>query len=223
MSGREPAPCAATVSRPRVRTVGGATTALLATDRRAATVATLHYPTDLRRPRPHRPCAGNEGSTAKALGVPPDHHLAEDQAMPIEYLCPLCMQRSGSPGRCSGCARQNYREDYSAQLRHTGAWHKARARALNRDDNQCQWCGSTQDLEVHHIQELSEGGSAFDLQNLLTLCKNCHPRGGRFFREAARGRPPRFSREKSRTPAEGPGRKGIRFGAVISLRRRCQK
>jgi len=51
-----------------------------------------------------------------------------------------------------------------------------RAFVLHRDEHVCQHCkGKSKDnrLEVHHIQFKSEQGSD-DVENLITLCKNCH-------------------------------------------------
>jgi 5-methylcytosine-specific restriction protein A len=51
--------------------------------------------------------------------------------------------------------------------------------AKKRDNYRCQHCNRTADyankvyLEVHHIDGLAEGGS-HELENLLTLCPNCH-------------------------------------------------
>ena len=55
-------------------------------------------------------------------------------------------------------------------------WNRARKRALERDDYQCQYpgCRVRQPLEVHHQRPLDAGGSAYDLDNLLTLCKTHH-------------------------------------------------
>lgn len=53
------------------------------------------------------------------------------------------------------------------------AWHEARYPILERDGYQCQECGSTQDLDVHHIQARKDGGDDSP-ENLITLCKGCH-------------------------------------------------
>jgi 5-methylcytosine-specific restriction endonuclease McrA len=37
----------------------------------------------------------------------------------------------------------------------------------------CARCGSTVDLEAHHIVPLASGGTN-ELSNLLTLCHDCH-------------------------------------------------
>ena len=50
----------------------------------------------------------------------------------------------------------------------------AREHALVRDNYTCQCCGKKNcRLEVHHIQFRSNGGSD-DLENLITLCEDCH-------------------------------------------------
>lgn len=50
---------------------------------------------------------------------------------------------------------------------------KKRSNVLNRDGNECLRCGSTTDLEVHHIIPVSRGGSD-ETANLATLCSDCH-------------------------------------------------
>jgi 5-methylcytosine-specific restriction protein A len=58
------------------------------------------------------------------------------------------------------------------------AWQNARAAARKRDGEQCRQCGSTDELEVHHIKPLAEGGAEYELANLTTLCHDCHVGGG---------------------------------------------
>jgi 5-methylcytosine-specific restriction endonuclease McrA len=38
----------------------------------------------------------------------------------------------------------------------------------------CRLCGSSERIEAHHLEGLAEGGSAFSLDNVLTLCADCH-------------------------------------------------
>ncbi len=48
-----------------------------------------------------------------------------------------------------------------------------RRAVLDRDDWQCQHCGSGGPLHIHHLRRRSQGGP--DLaENLLTLCWRCH-------------------------------------------------
>lgn len=65
------------------------------------------------------------------------------------------------------------------------SWESARHQALQRD-KVCQNCGHDgreyrkngvliyNYLEVHHIKPISQGGAEFDLDNLMTLCEECH-------------------------------------------------
>jgi 5-methylcytosine-specific restriction endonuclease McrA len=46
---------------------------------------------------------------------------------------------------------------------------------LERDGWRCQFCGSLQNLQVHHLKLRSQSGGD-DEQNLITLCAACHAR-----------------------------------------------
>lgn len=48
-----------------------------------------------------------------------------------------------------------------------------RREVLARDGYRCQQCGSSGPLCVHHVVYRSDGGSD-DLDNLATLCVECH-------------------------------------------------
>lgn len=65
----------------------------------------------------------------------------------------------------------------------SSAWRKLRQLCLGRDHYECLWCKAegrltTQYdsiLEVDHIKELEQHPElALDLDNLRTLCKDCH-------------------------------------------------
>ena len=46
---------------------------------------------------------------------------------------------------------------------------------LNRDSYQCQKCGATEDLNVHHIEGVAqEPMLANDIDNCITVCHSCH-------------------------------------------------
>ena len=67
------------------------------------------------------------------------------------------------------------------------AWRILREQALERDHYECVWCReegkvTTENLEVDHIKELEFYPEfALDIDNLRTLCKECHnKRHGRF-------------------------------------------
>lgn len=63
---------------------------------------------------------------------------------------------------------------YSDQLK-TEHWKLKRLEILERDENQCQLCFNTQNLQVHHKAYLNKH-YAWQYPNsfLITLCRNCH-------------------------------------------------
>jgi hypothetical protein len=62
----------------------------------------------------------------------------------------------------------------SQDWRRSAEWFDARRRVVERDDEECQDCGTSENLHVHHIQPVSEGGAKFDTENLVTLCSDHH-------------------------------------------------
>jgi 5-methylcytosine-specific restriction endonuclease McrA len=52
-------------------------------------------------------------------------------------------------------------------------WELKRMKVFARDDNACRSCGSKESLEVDHIIPVALGGYE-DLDNLQTLCYDCH-------------------------------------------------
>lgn len=52
-------------------------------------------------------------------------------------------------------------------------WDEIRAEVLERDSQSCRECGRTNLLHIHHLVPLSKGGTN-DIENLITLCGNCH-------------------------------------------------
>ena len=55
------------------------------------------------------------------------------------------------------------------------SFEELRLRVLRRDSWRCQFCGSRQNLEVHHQQYRSHSGEDCE-HNLITLCHDCHCR-----------------------------------------------
>jgi RNA-directed DNA polymerase len=60
-------------------------------------------------------------------------------------------------------------------------WRNIRDEALERDGYQCVDCGSRDNLDVHHIQAKRKGGTD-TLDNLITLCEQCHVKRGGYGR-----------------------------------------
>jgi 5-methylcytosine-specific restriction endonuclease McrA len=64
------------------------------------------------------------------------------------------------------------------------AWREIRAQILARARWKCQACGlPTYRLEVHHIRKRAQGGSDFDRDRLIALCRDCHARTDAPFRQ----------------------------------------
>ena len=70
---------------------------------------------------------------------------------------------------CSGECKLEFYAAHPTSVR----WNDLRSRALERDRNSCLKCGKPAE-EVDHIREIWEGGPEFDLDNLQSLCHDCH-------------------------------------------------
>ena len=53
-------------------------------------------------------------------------------------------------------------------------WKAIRQQVLARAGWRCQACGVRRRLDVHHVVKRSHGGSDFDLDQLVALCRWCH-------------------------------------------------
>ena len=64
------------------------------------------------------------------------------------------------------------------------AWREIRAQILARARWKCQACGlPTYRLDVHHVTKSTHGGSDFDLDRLIALCRACHAQTDAPFRQ----------------------------------------
>ena len=55
------------------------------------------------------------------------------------------------------------------------SYGKLHRQVLERDGWRCQYCGTMQHLQVHHLKFRSHSGGDEE-QNLITLCSDCHAR-----------------------------------------------
>lgn len=115
------------------------------------------------------------------------------------YICIDCGRTVSavSRGRCPAClpaarAEQNAkfpnrtgrmteaRRQHQA-IKNDPRFRRARKQALLRDGYQCQSCGTRENLTVHHqIKARTAPELAFDVDNLITLCRSCHGRAERY-------------------------------------------
>lgn len=68
-------------------------------------------------------------------------------------------------------------QDGSGVYKRGPNWQSIRREALRRDNNECQHCGTSGDLHVHHkipFRMFDSHVEANDLDNLISLCPPCH-------------------------------------------------
>jgi len=53
-------------------------------------------------------------------------------------------------------------------------WKQARAECRRRHANRCWECGGKDQLAVHHIIPVAQGGEPYDQVNLVLLCRAHH-------------------------------------------------
>src|SRR5260370_23817929 len=53
-------------------------------------------------------------------------------------------------------------------------WREIRAQVLARARWACQACSVRTRLDVHHVTKRTQGGSDFELDRLIALCRDCH-------------------------------------------------
>lgn len=93
---------------------------------------------------------------------------------PHNFCSRPCMgkwQSANIKGEKSPTWRGGYVPYYGAD------WRANRKHAKERDNHRCQICGEQEDLEVHHIKPVrlfTDKNQANELNNLITLCRNCH-------------------------------------------------
>ena len=62
--------------------------------------------------------------------------------------------------------------DKYAEYINSPEWRKKREERLKYDNYHCRACGSTEDLECHHVTYDHFGDEP--IEDLITLCKECH-------------------------------------------------
>jgi 5-methylcytosine-specific restriction endonuclease McrA len=90
--------------------------------------------------------------------------------------CLVCKAHHPIGEVCRAQERRRYAASRQRRIRSTARWQRTRALVRQRDGNRCVHCGSSQGLQAHHIVSLEDGGAAFILNNLETVCSTCHAR-----------------------------------------------
>lgn len=65
------------------------------------------------------------------------------------------------------------KERYKAFLK-TNYWKAVRIKVFLRDSKTCQKCGSKKKLEAHHLTYKHHKNEMKHLEDLITLCRDCH-------------------------------------------------
>lgn len=74
-----------------------------------------------------------------------------------------------------GNKKKEKKEENYRSLRRIAKYKTWRKKCLIRDNYQCQICGVTVDLTVHHIKSFRfYPGERFNVRNGITFCWDCH-------------------------------------------------
>lgn len=76
--------------------------------------------------------------------------------------------------------KANLLDSEAEKILHTQKWRDTRIKVLQRDNGMCVKCYKNKkitrkNLQVHHIiKRTTDISRAFDLDNLVTVCRDCH-------------------------------------------------
>lgn len=113
----------------------------------------------------------------------------------VDIVCPIChkifQERIGRKKYCSHECYAEYLKTANKGenshwwlggktkekqiIRTSAKYRQHREAVLERDGHKCTRCGTTKNLEIHHIHEFCEYPElVFEMNNTITLCHNCH-------------------------------------------------
>lgn len=118
-------------------------------------------------------------------------------------------------------------------------WTRQRTQALRRDNKECQDCGAdvgfrsrrgVKEAQVHHLTPRSEQGT-HELDNLITLCRECHedrhasiPKEERKQRESTRRRRALLTdRERELLASDDEDEREYRYQAASRIRNKIEE
>lgn len=122
-----------------------------------------------------------------SMGPTPEHCSTECRKFDNDesVICPDCGEEIRTIGRwkshCSEDKEAKYYRRLSESINRVPdvKWKVQRKAALHRADGECEVCGDTETLEVHHIVKrrvFDEERVSHALENLVVLCRSCHGR-----------------------------------------------
>jgi hypothetical protein len=99
--------------------------------------------------------------------------IRKAEALGSKHMCSRACRNASTSKLLGGDGSWVIGGKHGAARKRGNGWPLAKAAALRRDDQACQQCGATGQLEVHHWEPYF---ISFDnsLDNLVTLCRGCH-------------------------------------------------
>lgn len=99
--------------------------------------------------------------------------IAKAEANRHRHMCSRACRNASTSKMLGGSGQWNPGGKYGPAKSRGKEWRKAKAAALERDEFTCQQCGTHDLLEVHHWTPCSVAPD-HSLDNLVTLCRDCH-------------------------------------------------
>jgi len=93
-------------------------------------------------------------------------------------------------GDILGITKQRVHQIYKDYVK---TYQHIKAKVKDRDSYQCVICGSTENLEVHHINGIKKDNH---LENLVTLCRKCHHKIEKLEKRVKKMKPIKFFKKK---------------------------
>lgn len=112
----------------------------------------------------------NELELAKKMGTPFTYWVLENQEVVQRNVETLAGQDI-----TTDLLGDSFEQKLDSETRKSPEYKKFVRAVLERDNHTCQFCGSKENCQVHHLVPFSkDNGLALDETNGLTLCEDCH-------------------------------------------------
>jgi len=87
-------------------------------------------------------------------------------------ICAYCLKQKSKRNVicCSKECEENFSHEFAFWIK---SWYSLRAQCFKRDSYKCVKCGK-EATDCDHIIEIIDGGDEWDLDNLQSLCNECH-------------------------------------------------